>query len=143
MRTKTIACAITATLLTVGGVLIEAPAAHAAKACGFEFYPYSRPTVLDRFQIRGDGRAECDAPPQEHHLVLALQYMRGGRWETSVSQEFDQIPYPSADYTIIGNCYSGTWRIAMGVTGTMDGNPFAFSDYSNSVDVGTDRCPAQ
>ncbi|MCX4097756.1 hypothetical protein [Nocardia sp. alder85J] len=143
MRANTIACAVAAAALAVGGMLIEAPAAHAAKACGFEFYPYSRPTVLDRFQIRGDGRAECDAPPQEHHLTLALQYLRAGRWETSVSRTYDQIPNPSADYTITGNCYAGTWRLAMGVTGTMDGNPFVFSDYSNPVDIGPDRCPAQ
>jgi hypothetical protein len=143
MRINTIACAVAAALLAAGAVLIEAPTAHAAKDCGFEFYPYSGPTVLDRMQIRGDGRAECDAPPQEHHLVLALQYLRGERWETSVSQKFDQIPSPAAEYTITANCYAGTWRIAMSVVGTMQGMPFTFSEQSATRDVSTAQCPAQ
>lgn len=48
----------------------------AAKSCGFEL-TYSRLSVYQP-EVKGNGVAQCDGPPEEHILTLALEYLQGG-----------------------------------------------------------------
>lgn len=115
-----------------------------AKSCGFEF-TYSRPSVYPP-EIKGNGVTQCDGPPEEHILTLALEYQQGGRW-VNAAYITDAAPPPqppnSRTYEVSAACYAGTWRVSMSVTGRLQGNPFVFSDYSGTRDVPTSQCPSR
>ncbi|WP_039818386.1 hypothetical protein [Nocardia otitidiscaviarum] len=79
----------------------------AAKSCGFEF-TYSRPSVYPP-EIKGNGVAQCDVPPEEHILTLALEYKRGERWETAAHITDSAIPPGppnSKSYEVSAACYA-------------------------------------
>ncbi|PXX61640.1 hypothetical protein DFR70_108198 [Nocardia tenerifensis] len=121
------------------------PAAFvAAKSCGFEF-TYSRPSVYPP-QIKGNGVAQCDAPPEEHFLTLSLEYKQGGQWVTAAYINDSGIPPGppnSRSYEVSAACYAGTWRVSMSVTGRLQGIPFVFSDYSGTREISTSQCPSR
>ncbi|MBF6464772.1 hypothetical protein IU427_06180 [Nocardia beijingensis] len=116
----------------------------AAKSCGFEF-TYSRPSVYAP-KITGNGVAQCDGPPEEHILTLALEYQQGGRWVNAAhitDAAIPPAPPKSRTYEVSAACYAGTWRVSMSVTGRIQGNPFVFSDHSRTRDVSTSQCPSR
>ncbi|MBF6062988.1 hypothetical protein IU500_12570 [Nocardia terpenica] len=118
--------------------------AHAAQSCGFDF-TWSQPMVLAP-QIIARGIAQCDVPPEEHILTLALEYQNHGVWENATYRTDRTIPPgpPNfASYEVSAACYAGTWRMTMNVTGSLRGQPFAFSDHSQSRDIPPSQCPSR
>ncbi|MFE9323952.1 hypothetical protein ACIHDR_21610 [Nocardia sp. NPDC052278] len=116
----------------------------AAKSCGFEF-TYSRPSVYPP-KIEGNGVAQCDGPPEEHILTLALEHLQGGRWVNAAYITDAAIPPGppnSRSYEVSAACYAGKWRVSMSVTGRIQGNPFVFSDHSGTRDVPSSQCPSR
>ncbi|MFG3616650.1 hypothetical protein [Nocardia sp. NPDC047654] len=116
----------------------------AAKSCGFEF-TYSRPSVYPP-KITGNGVAQCDGPPEEHILTLALEYQQGGRWVNAAHITEGAIPPTppkSRMYEVSAACYAGNWRVSMSVTGRIQGNPFVFSDRSRTREVPISQCPSR
>lgn len=116
----------------------------AAKSCGFEFL-YSAPSVYPPV-IRGNGVAQCDAPPNEHVLTLSLEYRSGDSWVTASAKTDKEIPpgpprYKS--YEVSAACYAGTWRVSVSVAGSIQGNPFVFSEHSETRDISTSKCPSR
>lgn len=127
-----------------GGTTAAHPEFIAAKSCGFEF-TYSRPSVYAP-KITGNGVAQCDGPPEEHILTLALEYLQGGRWVNAAyitDAAIPPSPPNSRSYEVNAACYAGTWRVSMSVTGRIQGNPFVFSDHSGTRDVSTSQCPSR
>ncbi|MGX1772083.1 hypothetical protein ACWIGW_08205 [Nocardia brasiliensis] len=97
-------------------------------------------------QIIGNGFAQCDVPPDEHILTLALEYNQGGQWVNAAYIKDAGIPPGppnSRSYEVKAACYAGTWRVSMSVAGKLQGNPFVFSDYSATRDVPTSQCPSR
>ncbi|MEV6341329.1 hypothetical protein AB0M12_42245 [Nocardia vinacea] len=144
IRATLAACAL---VLTMGASNLTdgaGPANASAKSCGFEF-SRSLPMVLTP-QITARGLAQCDAPPEEHTLTLALQYDNKGRWETASSKTDSSIP-PSAPgfatYEVSAACYAGRWRMAVSILGRLQGTPFAFSDYSTVREVPSSQCTSR
>ncbi|MEV5838463.1 hypothetical protein [Nocardia sp. NPDC052112] len=120
------------------------PVDVSAKSCGFEF-SRTLPMVLTP-QITARGLAQCDAPPEEHTLTLALQYDNNGRWETACSKTDSSIPPGApgfATYEVSAACYAGRWRMAVSILGRLQGTPFAFSDYSTVREVPSSQCPSR
>lgn len=125
----------------------DAPAPDAlAKSCGFEF-TWTQPTVLPaQAQILGRGFAQCDVRPDEHVLTLGLEYKQGDKWVNAASitdRTPPPVPLGVQTYDVSAACYSGTWRISVGVTGSLQGVPFVFSDHSRERDVPTSQCPSR
>ncbi|MEU7214512.1 hypothetical protein [Nocardia iowensis] len=115
-----------------------------AKSCGFEF-TYSRPSVYPP-KITGNGVAQCDVPPDEHILTLALEYQQGGKWVNAAYITDPAIPPGPPNfrsYEVSAACYAGTWRVTMSVAGKLGGNPFVFSDRSGTREVSTSQCPSR
>ncbi|AFU04650.1 hypothetical protein [Nocardia brasiliensis] len=97
-------------------------------------------------QIIGNGFAQCDVPPIEHILTLALEYNQGGKWMNAAYITDAGIPPGppnSRSYEVKAACYAGTWRVSMSVAGKLQGNPFVFSDSSTTRDVPTSQCPSR
>ncbi|WP_306363404.1 hypothetical protein [Nocardia sp. CC227C] len=136
----------TAAALAVAGVATvgTAPAEAAAKSCGFEF-THRQPSVYPP-EIIGNGFAQCDVPPEEHSLILALEYRQGERWVNAAHIRDAGIPPGPPgrrSYEVKAACYAGTWRVSMSVTGSIQGQPFVFSDYSRTREVPTTQCPSR
>ncbi|WP_216916945.1 hypothetical protein [Nocardia noduli] len=118
--------------------------AHAEKSCGFEF-TFSQPTVLGS-QILGRGLAQCDVTPSEHLLTLSLERQQSGRWETISHRTTGALPPGppnSLSYEVSAACYEGSWRVAMSVTGSLQGRPFVFSDHTRARDITSSQCPSR
>lgn len=140
LSTAAAAAIVVAALATNG----TGPAHAAAKSCGFEF-TWTQPSVIGA-QILGRGVAQCDVPPDEHRLVLALEYKKADRWETASSitdETRPPAPPGHAAYEVSAACYAGTWRVSMSVTGSIQGNPFVYSDHTGTRDVPTSQCPTR
>jgi hypothetical protein len=136
----TAALAVAAAAVVTTGV----GTAHADKSCGFEF-TFSKPSVYPP-AIKGNGIANCEVPPTQHHLTLSLEYKQSGTWynaATITDKTIPPAPPRTRPYEVSATCYAGTWRVSMAVTGMMAGNPFAFSDYSKTRDVPTSQCPSR
>lgn len=115
-----------------------------AKSCGFEF-SWSAPMVMSP-QILGRGVAQCDAPPEEHILTLALEYDRNGRWETASYRTDSSIPASAPKFTSYETsaaCYAGKWRMSVSILGRLQGTPFAFSDHSTVREVPSSQCTSR
>jgi hypothetical protein len=128
---------VAATSIATGG----AGSAHAAKSCGFEF-TWTRPTVLPP-QVIARGVAQCTEPPEEHLVVLKLEFQPAGRsrWEVaSAAPQNRTIPSPDARYEVSAPCYAGSWRAVVEIWGSIQGHPFTFSDRSGSIDVPASKC---
>ncbi len=113
----------------------------AAQSCGFEF-TWTRPTVLPP-QVVARGVAQCTVPPEEHIAVLKLEYRpaNSSRWEVASAAPADHtIPARDARYETSAPCYAGSWRAAVEIWGSIQGNPFTFSDRSGSVDIPSTKC---
>ncbi|WP_280454176.1 hypothetical protein [Nocardia brasiliensis] len=96
--------------------------------------------------IIGNGVAQCDVPPDEHILTLALEYQQGGKWVNAAFITDSGIPPgppSSRSYEVRAACYAGTWRVSMSVAGKLGGNPFVFSDYSSRREVSASQCPSR
>ncbi len=129
--------AVAAAGIAVGG----AGTAQAAQSCGFEFM-WTRPSVLPP-QVLAVGNAQCTVPPEEHIVMLKLEFQPAGgsRWGvTSATQPDRRIPNHDARYEVSAPCYAGTWRAGVEIWGSIRGNPFTFSDRSGSVDVPASKC---
>ncbi len=116
----------------------------AAKSCAFEF-TWTKPGVYPP-QIIARGVAQCEVPPEEHILTLALEYQNRGVWEVASAKEDRTLPPQApnfASYQVSATCYAGTWRASMSVTGTIQGRPFVFSDHTQSREVPTSQCPSR
>ncbi|WP_328408211.1 hypothetical protein [Nocardia sp. NBC_00403] len=116
----------------------------AAKSCGFEF-TWSTPMVTSP-QITALGFAQCDAPPDEHTLTLALEYDNHGRWENAAYRTDRSIPPGPPNYTSYETsaaCYAGKWRMSVSILGNLRGTPFAFSDHSQPREVPSSQCPSR
>jgi hypothetical protein len=128
-------------LVGIGWGTVTAPSAQAAKDCGFEF-TWTRPTVLPP-QVVARGVAQCTEPPEEHIVVLKLEFQPAGnsRWEVaSATPQNRTIPAPDARYEVSAPCYAGSWRAAVEIWGSIQGYPFTFSDRSGSIDVPASKC---
>ncbi len=131
--------------LAAAGVLVgSAGTANAAKSCTFMF-THTQPSVYPP-EIIGNGWAQCDVPPEEHVVSMALEYKQGGKWTNASHIRDAGIPPGPPNrrsYEVKAACYAGEWRISMSVTGSLQENPFVFSDYSRTREVSSSQCPSR
>lgn len=99
------------------------------KSCDLGFMPV-KPTVTGP-SILGNGWAKCDAPPERHELTLSLERReRGTGWIEIASISSSAIPSPRTTYEVKTTCHAGTWRVSATARGSVQGNPFLFTDHS-------------
>jgi hypothetical protein len=139
MRTASVAAAI-AIAVGAGVARPGTVSASPAEDCGFQF-TYSAPTVLKPL-IWGYGAAECNEPPAFHVVELTLERRdTGGMWTARSTSRSSAIPDPKQDYQASVECEPGLWRITVHITGSMQSNPFNFTDQSRQRAVDASECP--
>jgi hypothetical protein len=135
MRTLFTAALISAALL---GGAAPATAAPANNQCDLGFMP-TKPTV-GVGSIIGNVWAKCDMTPKVHHMTVTLERRDGGAWVSEQIAHSDTIPAPRATYEIKTPCMPGVWRVIATASGSLQGNPFVFTDVSMERFITAPEC---
>ena len=142
MNTRLGLIMVAALVSVVPALTVGTGPAHATNDCNFIFST-NRPDVRSP-EITGRGLAGCDVPPDSHEVQLALEYQQGSRWVVASVKTDSTVPptFRSGGrrYEVSAACYSGTWRLAVAIRGTIQGHQFHFEDHSGTVDVPASTC---
>jgi len=110
------------------------------ESCNLGF-TFSQPTVLSPL-VLGDAWADCKVPPVRHVMELSLERRdTSGKWITMATSTDRRIPAPRVNYHVSAECSPGLWMITAHATGSLQSNPFDFTDHSRQRAVSASECP--